>query len=111
MRIIARSTLNRFWEEYRDGENGLKAWCLEVRKEVWNTPGDAKRKYGNASFIANNRVIFNICGNKYRLLCWIKYDKKEVYVKFIGTHKQYDMIKAETYDGEYFKSNKKRKRP
>ena len=109
MRIIALSTLKEFWDRYKDSEQGLLSWYAEVRSAEWNNSGDIKAKYRNASIIGNKRVVFNICGNKYRLLCAVAYDRKEVFVKFIGTHKQYNAIDAETYDGKYFTSYKKRK--
>ena len=108
MRIIARSTLKDFWEQYKDSEQAILSWYAEVKNAEWNNTGDIKAKYRNASIIGNKRVVFNICGNKYRLLCAVAYERKEVFVKFIGTHKQYDAIDAETYNGKYFKSNKKR---
>lgn len=96
MRIISVTPLRDFWEttKYKDSEQPLKAWHSEVKHAEWKTPQDIKDKYGNASFIANNRVVFNIHGNKYRLIVGVNYDFAAVYVKFIGTHKQYDEINA-----------------
>ncbi len=98
MRIISRATLREFWEnpKYSDAEQPLKAWFDEVKHEVWKSTQDIKSKYRNASFIANNRVIFNIHGNKYRLIVAVRYDISIVFIKFIGTHKQYDEIDAST---------------
>lgn len=97
MRIISRSTLVAFWEkpEYADSEQTLKAWYEEARNATWKTPNAIKKKYRSASILKNNRVVFNICGNKYRLVVAIKYDFQIVYIRFIGTHKQYDQINAE----------------
>jgi mRNA interferase HigB len=96
MRIIARARLRNFWlnPKYSDAEEPLKAWFDEVKNEMWKSTQDVKSKYRNASFIANNRVVFNIHGNKYRLIVAIRYDISIVFIKFIGTHKQYDDIDA-----------------
>jgi mRNA interferase HigB len=98
MRIIALSTLREFWEQpkYKDAEQPLKAWYDEAQKANWQTPQDIKDKYRNASFVADNRVVFNIHGNKYRLIVALKYQFGIGYVRFIGTHKQYDAIDANT---------------
>ena len=98
MRIISRSALREFWEnpKYQDSEQPLKAWFDEAKKANWKTPGDIKKKYGNASFVANNRVVFNIHGNKYRLVVAMKYSFGLCYIRFVGTHKQYDEIDVET---------------
>lgn len=98
MKIISRATLREFWEnpKYSDAEQPLKAWFDEVKHGVWKSPQDIKSKYRNTSFIANNRVIFNIHGNKYRLIIAVRYDISIVFIKFIGTHKQYDEIDAST---------------
>lgn len=98
MRVIAIKMLREFWEkpQYSDSKNALKAWYIEVKKTSWKTTQDVKDKYRNASFIADNRVVFNIHGNKYRLVTHINYAYHIVRVKFIGTHKQYDEIDAES---------------
>lgn len=98
MRIIALSTLREFWEQpkYNDAEQPLKAWYDEAKKASWQTPQDIKDKYRSASFVADNRVVFNIHGNKYRLIVALKYQSGVGYVRFIGTHKQYDAIDAKT---------------
>lgn len=97
MRIIARSTLKSFWakNEYRDVEQPLKAWFDEAKHASWKSPADIKKQYRNASFLANNRVIFNIHGNKYRLIVAFKYEFGIGYIRFVGTHNQYDKIDAE----------------
>ncbi|MBF0478536.1 MAG: type II toxin-antitoxin system HigB family toxin [Candidatus Omnitrophica bacterium] len=94
MRIIARSTLKSFWSkpEYSDSEQALKAWFEEAEKAEWKRPNDIRIHYRSASIIGNDRVVFNICGNKYRLVAAIKYDFRIIYIRFIGTHKQYDKI-------------------
>ncbi len=98
MRIIAIKTLRLFWEDpkYRETEQSLKAWFDEAKNAQWRTPHDIKSKYRNASFVHDNRVVFNICGNKYRLITAIKYDSGIVFIRFIGTHKQYNEIDAAT---------------
>ena len=99
MRVIAKSTLRAFWEsksEYADAKSPLDSWYYEVKKACWTTPAEIKEQYGNASILKNGRVIFNIAGNKYRLVVRINFPGKVVYIRFIGTHKQYDKIDPET---------------
>ncbi len=98
MRVIARSTLKTFYEtpKYRDAKEPLEAWYAEVKHAVWETPADIKNKYGNASILHNNRVVFNIAGNKYRLVVKIHYNTSVVYIRFISTHAEYDKIDAES---------------
>ena len=98
MRVIAKGTLREFWEkpDCVDAEQPLKAWYSEVRNADWKKPQDIKEQYRQASFLKDNRVVFNIAGNKYRLIVKINYPFGIVYVRFIGTHKQYDAIDAET---------------
>lgn len=98
MRVIAKRTLREFWEEpdCADAEQLLKAWFSEARSADWKKPQDIKEQYRQASFLQDNRVVFNIAGNKYRLIVKINYPFGIVYVRFIGTHKQYDAIDAET---------------
>lgn len=97
MRVIAKKMLREFWQEprYADSENALCAWYAEANHAKWNTPQDIKGMYRDASFIGDNRVVFNIAGNKYRLVVHINYAYHIVRVKFVGTHKQYDKIDAE----------------
>ena len=98
MRIIARSTLKQFYQisEYRDAKGPLEAWYAETKHADWETPIDIKNKYRSASILHNNRVVFNIGGNKYRLVVKIHYNTGVVYIRFVGTHEQYDEIDAET---------------
>lgn len=99
MRIIARSTLQSFWQRdprYADAKEPLLAWYrLAVRAE-WTSPAKVKEDFRNASVLKGGRVVFNIAGNKYRLVAWINYAYKVVYVRFVGTHEQYDRIDAQT---------------
>ena len=96
MRIIALSTLRTFWEFHPDAETPLRSWYALASRAVWKTPADIKAAYGNASFTGNNRVVFNIKGNDYRLVVAVRYDKGLMYVRFVGTHRQYDKIDVET---------------
>ena len=94
MRIIARSTLKLFWIKYTDAEQPLKAWFEIVKASIWEKPNDIKEVFSSADILSNNRVVFNIKGNKYRLIVSVRYDLKIVYVRFIGTHAEYDKIDA-----------------
>jgi mRNA interferase HigB len=98
MRIIAVSTLKRFWARYPDSEQPLKAWYDEAKSAVWATPRQIRLRYATASFVGNNRVVFNIKGNDYRLVIAVAYRFQAVYIKFIGTHAQYDRIDAATVE-------------
>jgi mRNA interferase HigB len=94
MRIIAKKTLRDFWEKYPDSQESLENWYCEATKSDWSTPQQVKDKFRNASIIADNRVVFNIKGNDYRLIVRINYPHHLIYIKFIGTHKQYDAVEA-----------------
>ena len=98
MRIISKRTLREFWEsepQYFDAKGVLEAWHEEVLKAHWSNPQELKAQFRNASVVKNNRVVFNIKGNSYRLVVRINFDHKIVFVRFIGTHKQYDLIDVE----------------
>ena len=97
MRIISRATLRAFWSDprYIDAEQPLKTWFAIARRADWQTPQAVKHQFGNASVIANNRVVFNIGGNKYRLVVRINYPYRIAYIRFIGTHEHYDSVDAE----------------
>jgi len=96
MRIISKKTLKDFYElkQYMDSKNSLESWYQEVLKADWNNPNKVKKQFGNASVVGDNRVVFNIHGNKYRLIVKINYFAKIIFIRFIGTHKQYDSINA-----------------
>ena len=96
MRVIAKRTLVQFYEAHADAQNPLLAWHDSVVKANWQTPQDIKDDFAHASFVANNRVVFNIGGNKYRLVVEIAYQIGVLWVKFIGTHAEYDKIDVET---------------
>lgn len=97
MRVIAIRTLKSFWSDknYRDSEQPLKAWYSLVSKANFYAPDEIKQQFRNASFLADNRVVFNIHGNKYRLIVKLNYPYQVIYIRFIGTHKEYDKINAE----------------
>lgn len=98
MRVIAKRTLRKFWERaaYRDSRGPLESWHEEAAKATWTSPQAVKKQYANVSFCGNNRVVFNIGGNKYRLVVEMQYRAGIAWVKFIGTHAQYDKINVET---------------
>lgn len=99
MRIIAKRTLVQFWEnnpQYEDSRLALLAWYHEAKRATWQNPTDIKAQYRNASILKGGRVIFNIAGNKYRLVVHINFSAQIVHIRFVGTHKQYDSIDPET---------------
>ncbi len=96
MRIIALSTLRDFWLKHPDSTEPLGAWYAIASRARWTTPTDVKAAYGNASFLPANRVVFNIKGNTYRLIVAMHYNRQIAYVRFVGTHQQYDRINAQT---------------
>jgi len=96
MRIIAVKTLRAFWEKHPGAEPALQAWYHDAKRATWKTPTDIKRIYRNASILGNNRVVFNIKGNDYRLVVAIQYQHGIIYIRFVGTHTEYDAIDAAT---------------
>lgn len=94
MRIIALRTLREFWRRHPDAEVPLRAWYAIARRAVWSRPAEIKADYRNASIIAGNRVVFNIKGNDYRLVLAVHYNRGLMFVRFIGTHREYDGIDA-----------------
>ncbi len=99
MRVIALSTLKAFVRRspaHADGREPVMAWYRQVRAADWTSPADVKREIGTASILKDGRVVFNIAGNKYRVVVWINYPYRVVYIRFIGTHRQYDKIDAQT---------------
>ena len=93
-RIIAKSTLREFWEKHVDSEDYLKTWYQTARTANWKSPKDIKKSYASASFLNDNRVVFNIKGNNYRLIVRINFHYQMMWIRFIGTHKEYDRIDA-----------------
>lgn len=97
MRVIAKSTLRAFWTRHPQAEVPLRTWYVAVSHAFWNGPSDVKTMFGgNVDFVRDNRIIFDIGGNKYRLIIHADYAYKRVLIKFIGTHSQYDRIDSET---------------
>lgn len=87
--------MSDYWQKNPETEQPLKAWFSEAQKSRWSSPQEIKDKYRSASFLKGNRVVFNICGNKYRLIVRINYSSKTVFIRFVGTHSEYDAINAE----------------
>lgn len=96
MSIIARKTLRDFWEKHSDAEQPLQAWYDDTRNANWRSPTEIKAVYRNASILPNNRVVFNIKGNHYRLIVMIRYDLGIVFIRFVGIHAEYDEVDATT---------------
>lgn len=99
MRVIALSTVKTFSEKhpgFGDAKEPLLAWYRHALAADWASPADVEAEFGSASILRNGRVVFNIAGNKYRLVVWINYPYRVLYVRFIGTHAQYDKIDAQT---------------
>lgn len=96
MRVISKKALKDYWEKVPAAKSSLQAWHAEARNAMWYFPADVKAQYGTASILKDGRVVFNIGGNKYRLVVWINYDFFTIYVRFVGTHKEYDEIDAQT---------------
>ena len=94
MRIIAKRTLRDYWSREPRAEQPLKAWYAIARKADWASLADVKSAYGNASIVGNDRVVFNIGGNRYRLIVRFNYARRTGYVRFLGTHAEYDTIDA-----------------
>ncbi|MEO0400451.1 MAG: type II toxin-antitoxin system HigB family toxin [Pseudomonadota bacterium] len=95
MRIIARRRLREFSDAVANAKAALDAWYQEARKADWKTPNDIKEQYRHASIVGNNRVVFNIAGNKYRLVVRIDYSAGIIFIRFIGSHADYDKIDVE----------------
>jgi mRNA interferase HigB len=96
MRTIALRALRDFWQQHSDAEQPLRAWYHNVKLATWRTPADVKNAYRNASLIGNNRVVFNVKGNDYRLVAVVHYQQVIVYIRFVGTREQYDRVDATT---------------
>jgi mRNA interferase HigB len=96
VQIIAKRTIRLFWGRHPQAETPLRLWYAQVSRASWTTPADIRAMFGSADFVADNRVIFNIGGNKYRLVAHIAYAHGRVLIKFVGTHAEYDDIEPET---------------
>jgi mRNA interferase HigB len=95
MRVMSRRPLRAFAKRFPEAGNGLAAWFNEAEAAKWADPAQVKEKYASASILKNGRVVFNICGNKYRLVVKINYEFEIIYVRFVGTHAEYDGINVE----------------
>ena len=96
MRVVAKKILREFWLKQTDSEQQLRTWYKEASKAKWTSPNDLKLEYPNASILKGSRVVFNICGNRYRLVVRINYSRQWVFIRFIGTHNDYDKIDVNT---------------
>ena len=96
MRVIAKSTLRDFWTIHKDCEEALKSWYDEAEKASWLSPNEIKSDYPSVSVLSGNRLVFNVKGNSYRLIVKINYKFGIIWIRFIGTHGEYDKINAET---------------
>ncbi len=94
MRVISKKILREFWERHSDCQHQLKSWYQETSKAEWKSPNEIKLEYPNASFLADNRVVFNIKGNNYRIIVKINFEYQMVWIRFIGKHSEYDKIDA-----------------
>ena len=94
MRVIAKRILRDFWGKHEDCEQQLKSWFREIQKSDWENPNQVKEEYPSASILNNNRVVFNIKGNNYRLIVKISFEYQMVWIRFIGTHGEHDKINA-----------------
>jgi len=96
MRIIAKSRLRKYWETRGNekSEPYLTEWYHFCLKQKWTTTQEIKNTFGSASFVANNRVVFNVKGHDYRVICALDYERQAMFIKFVGTHREYDKIKA-----------------
>lgn len=96
MRVLSKKTLREFWIKHKDCEQQLKSWYHENEKTIWKSPSDIKKQYPSANFLTANRIVFNIKGNRYRLIVAINYGYRIMWIKFIGTHAEYDNTDAKT---------------
>jgi len=95
-RIFAKSTLRAYWEKHPDSEQYLKTWYDIAMSSDWKNPNEVKNSYANASILKDNRIVFNIKGNSYRLIAKFNFEKKWIFIRFIGTHTEYNRIDANT---------------
>ena len=95
-RIFAKSTLREYWVIHPDSEQYLKTWYDTAMNSDWKNPNDVKQTYSNASILKDSRIVFNIKGNSYRLVTKFNFEKQWIFIRFIGTHAEYDKIDAST---------------
>lgn len=93
-KVLSKGTLRDFWEKYPEVERQLKVWYADVLAAKWQCPTDVKRQYATASILKNERIVFNIRGNSFRLVTQFDFERQTVYIRFIGSHKEYDKIDA-----------------
>ena len=93
-RIFAKSTLREFWTSHPESEQYLKTWFDTAMNANWTSPNDVKGSYANASILKNGRIVFNIKGNSYRLIVAFNFEKQLGFIRFIGTHNEYDKVDA-----------------
>lgn len=96
VRVFNRATVRRYAEEHADVREQLQAWFHEAESASWTCPSDIKARYRSADFVGKDRIVFNIKGNHYRLVAMVNYGGKAVFIRFIGTHHEYDQIDAAT---------------
>lgn len=110
MKIISRLLLRKLWERKgcEDAKQPLLSWFKEVEKAKWKNPAEVKSLYGNADFVGDGRIVFNIGGNKYRLVAWVKYSIELVLIKWVGTHREYDVIDVTTIGLSAAKAKKRK---
>jgi mRNA interferase HigB len=95
-RIFAKSTLREYWEKHPDSEQYLKTWYDTAMSSAWKSPNEVKQTYSSASILKDCRVVFNIKGNSHRLVAKFNFEKQWIFIRFIGTHAEYDKINANT---------------
>jgi mRNA interferase HigB len=95
MRVVAKKILRDFWERHSDAEQQLKTWYKESSKATWKNPAEIKEEFAKASILKSGRIVFNICGNRYRLITDINYERQWVFIRFVGTHLEYDKVNAD----------------
>ncbi len=93
-KVLSKGTLRDFWEKYPEAERQLKVWYADVLAAKWQSPMDVKRQYATASILKNGRIVFNIRGNSFRLVAQFDFERQTVYIRFVGSHKEYDKIDA-----------------
>jgi len=96
MRVLSKKCLREFWAKHPDAEQPLKAWWAEAKDAAWRDPTEVKRRYPSASVIGDRRLVFNLGGGKYRLVVKVNYPYGQVFVRFIGTHAEYDRVDVES---------------
>lgn len=94
--IVSRKIIREFWEKHPESDETLKTWYKVTMKTHWKNSNEVKAQYRNASVVGDNRIVFNICGNKYRLIVKFNYEMQWGWIRFIGTHSEYDRINALT---------------